>query len=77
MTGTASNLWIDKVDKESDGRDYGKREVDSDGQSSSALAVYLTMDAQTKDKKHGDQPENIPGRIKRMIDGGSPVKKRG
>jgi hypothetical protein len=35
------------------------------------------MDAQTKDKKQGDRPENVPGRIKMMIDGGSPVKKRG
>ena len=24
MTGAASNLWIDQVGKESDGRDYGK-----------------------------------------------------
>jgi hypothetical protein len=35
------------------------------------------MNAQARDEKQGDRPENVPGRIRRMIDGGSPVKKRG
>lgn len=43
--GRSERPMDDKVDNESDGRDYGEREVDPDSQSSSALAVYLTMDA--------------------------------
>jgi hypothetical protein len=35
------------------------------------------MDAQARDEEQGDWPERVPGRIRRMIDGSSPVKKRG
>jgi hypothetical protein len=37
MTGAASDLWIDQVGKESNGRDYGEQEVDPNSQLSSAL----------------------------------------
>jgi hypothetical protein len=35
------------------------------------------MDARARDEERGDRPESVPGRIRRMIDGGGPVKKRG
>jgi hypothetical protein len=37
MTGAARGQRLEEVDKESDGKDYGKREVNPNSQSSSAL----------------------------------------
>jgi hypothetical protein len=35
------------------------------------------MDARARDEEQGDWPESVSGKIRRMIDGGGLVKKRG
>ncbi len=40
-------------------------------------SVYCMIDAQAKDKRQRNQPKNVPRRMERKINGGSPVKRRG
>jgi hypothetical protein len=77
MTGTARGQRLEEVDKESDGKDCSKQEVNLIANHRALPAVYRTIDARAKDERQCNQPENIPRRMERTIDGGGPVKRRG
>jgi hypothetical protein len=45
MMGAARGLGLEEVDKESDGKDYGKQEVNPIANHQALPAVYRTIDA--------------------------------